>query len=108
MLNLTVIPVWEIDDEDERWNWDRTLVRCYDARSGERIKIRDVVRGARKSVHYGLKGTKHVALVARDGREVPLERVTPRIAWGDWIRNSTSMTETLRPDAQRKELTVEA
>lgn len=82
-LNLSLIPVWEVDDSDEFKNWKTTFVRVY-SRKG-RIRLKDVVRGARNGVvEFGIKGTKHVAVVGQDGREEPLERVTPRVPWGLW------------------------
>ncbi|KAI8824327.1 uncharacterized protein EV422DRAFT_519755 [Fimicolochytrium jonesii] len=58
-----------------------------------RRPISTVVTAARAGhAAFGLKGTKHVAVVSSpatspDGKEVevPLERVTPRVAWGEWL-----------------------
>ncbi|KAJ3075559.1 hypothetical protein HK102_005576 [Quaeritorhiza haematococci] len=105
-LGIRRIPVWEVDVEDEGGIWwaseggegenggrdigmeaeeRRTSLRCYSRQDGRRIRIADVVKGARKGrVDWGIKGTKHVAVVTTDGREVPLVKVTPRIMWGVW------------------------
>ncbi|KAI9094051.1 hypothetical protein DFS34DRAFT_629699 [Phlyctochytrium arcticum] len=132
-LNLTRIPVWEVDDEEESVNWEGAVVRCYDTRPAllheenapsispssishsnippsvsvppstpasepthaparRRISIRDVADSARNGrVAFGIKGTKHVALVGRNGREEPLEKVTPRVRWGAWVAGSVSV-----------------
>ncbi|KAJ3158089.1 hypothetical protein HK101_001398 [Irineochytrium annulatum] len=84
-LGLTRIPVWVVDDAEEDRDWDGALIKVYAARDGSRMRLREVVEGARAGrVDWGIKGTRHVAVVSSDGKEVTLERVTPRVLWGVW------------------------
>ncbi|KAJ3118605.1 hypothetical protein HDU96_000066 [Phlyctochytrium bullatum] len=84
-LGLSRIPVWVVDDEEEKRDWDNALIKVYARSDGERMRLEEVVTGARRGrVEWGIKGTRHVAVVSSDGKEVTLERVTPRIEWGIW------------------------
>ena len=57
-------------------------IRCYKSADNSRIPIRDVVNSARTgAIGFGIKGTRHVAVVGEDGLEVKLEKVTPRVMW---------------------------
>ncbi|KAJ3222231.1 hypothetical protein HK099_002544 [Clydaea vesicula] len=88
--------------EDElRIEEERTSIRCYATKDNSRIKMSDIAKSARAgTVGFGIKGrkirlkkftnffstlgTRHVAVVAHNGLEVKLEKVTPRIMWGVW------------------------
>ncbi|RKO96847.1 hypothetical protein CAUPRSCDRAFT_7486 [Caulochytrium protostelioides] len=84
-LGLPLIPAWEVDDTEEKTNWSGTAIKVYSRDDGSRMRISKVVRSARQGrVDYGIKGTRHVAVVSSEGRELELERVTPRIPWGVW------------------------
>ncbi|KAI8843037.1 hypothetical protein BC829DRAFT_297363 [Chytridium lagenaria] len=84
-LGLTRIPVWVVDDDEENRDWDNALIKVYARSDGSRMKLAEVVDGARGGrVEWGIKGTRHVAVVSSDGKEVTLERVTPRVLWGVW------------------------
>ncbi|KAJ3209555.1 hypothetical protein HDU67_006116 [Dinochytrium kinnereticum] len=84
-LGLTRIPVWVVDDDEENRDWDNALIKVYARSDGSRMRLAEVVEGARGGrVEWGIKGTRHVAVVSSDGKEVTLERVTPRVLWGVW------------------------
>ncbi|KAJ3281379.1 hypothetical protein HDU76_008940 [Blyttiomyces sp. JEL0837] len=83
--NLTKIPIWTINDAEEETNWEGSLIKVYSRIDGSRMKLKDVVQHAREGfVGYGVKGTRHVALVSSEGKEIELEKVTPRVLWGVW------------------------
>ena len=105
-MGIMRIPVWEVDvgilnfnqgDDDPPsgkvytlreyldLEEERTSIRCYARADNTQIKIADVVNSARKNgIGFGIKGTRHVAIVGDDGLEVKLEKVTPRVHWGVW------------------------
>jgi hypothetical protein len=101
---LTRIPVWIVDDDEETHNWEGALIKVYSRTDGQRMRLADVVEGARKgTAGWGIKGTRHVALVSSEGKEIELEKVTPRMEWGVWAaggkpcsRNWKVWPETLR------------
>jgi hypothetical protein len=97
-LGILKIPVWIVDigDNDHPAPFPlgneakleieeaRSGIRCYST-ANSRLMIRDVVESARTgTIGFGIKGTRHVAVVGHDGLEVKLEIVTPRISWGEW------------------------
>ncbi|KAJ3163628.1 hypothetical protein HDU86_000211 [Geranomyces michiganensis] len=102
-LGLKKIPVWVVDDEKEdnisgnssdiSSTSSKALqqlpprnpeVRCFDARSGERILLKTVAGMARAGGEgFGVKGTRHVVL-GPGGEMRLLEEVTPRLPWADW------------------------
>lgn len=100
-FKITRIPVWIVEvgddtptrtneilrsfEEDLLHEENQTSIRCYSRLDDSRIRIKDVARSARTGkIGYGVKGTRHVAVVSRDGQEVKLVRVCPRIEWGTW------------------------
>jgi hypothetical protein len=97
-MGLTRIPVWVVDVGDTPVSdvspaapssiFDRlyledklTFIRCYARSDNTRIPVADVARNARMgSPLFGIKGTRHVAVVEYD-KEVILEEVAPRVEW---------------------------
>ena len=50
------------------------------------MTLNQVISSARQGkIDYGIKGTRHVALIGSEKTELTLERVTPRVLWGQWI-----------------------
>ncbi|KAJ3212642.1 Twinfilin-1 [Clydaea vesicula] len=107
-MGITRIPVWIVDigDDDPPSNVkrtfeeelsreeERTSIRCYATKDNSRIKISDIAKAARAgTIGFGIKGTRHVAIVAHNGLEVKLEKVTPRIMWGVWARYKITLQE---------------
>lgn len=113
-LGITRIPVWVVDIGDDDpprpasaglgkdatllREEGRTSIRCYAAADDSRLMIRDLVKSARSgTVGFGIKGTRHVAVVGYDGLEVKLEKVTPRIFWGVWKSSGKQNATELIP-----------
>jgi hypothetical protein len=86
ILNLKKIPVWQVNEFDEEIDWESAFVKCYSRSNGSRMALKNLIASARDGrIDWGVKGTKHVAVV--DGAELELERVTPTIRWGDWMKH---------------------
>ncbi len=97
-LDIDRIPCWVVDDGDEVRHWEETRIRVYTRMDGQRIALHDVVSSAREGrVAFGIKGTRHVALIGPDRAELPLERVTPRVSWGQWVSGGKDFLEGGHP-----------
>jgi hypothetical protein len=95
-LDIDFIPCWFVDDQDEMNNWENTHIKVYSRLDSQRMKIQDVVSSARDGrVDYGIKGTRHVAVIGT--LELPLEFVTPRVKWGQWISGGKDFNENGHP-----------
>lgn len=86
ILNIQKIPVWMVNEFDEELDWNNSFVRCYSRTTGQRMALKTLIQGAREGrIEWGIKGTKHVAVV--NHVELELERVTPSVRWGDWVEH---------------------
>ncbi|KAJ3410321.1 hypothetical protein HDV05_003901 [Chytridiales sp. JEL 0842] len=69
------------------------------------MRLADVVQGARTGkAGWGIKGTRHVALVSSEGKEIELEKVTPRMEWGVWAAGGMPCSRTWKtwPEVLKK------
>ncbi|KAI8906344.1 hypothetical protein EDD86DRAFT_248625 [Gorgonomyces haynaldii] len=85
------IPVWQVNEFEEELDWDNSFIRCYSRQDGKRMRILDMVTSAREGrIEYGIKGTRHVAVIHNKDSEteLELERVTPRIPWKEWMAHA--------------------
>lgn len=97
-LEIDRIPCWIVDDQDEIQNWERTRIRVYNRLDGSRMRLADVINSAREGkVEFGIKGTRHVALIGSELAELTLDRVTPRVTWGQWVSGGRDYLEHGHP-----------
>lgn len=97
-LEIDYIPCWTVDEEEEERDWEQSRIRVYNRTDGTRMKLKDVITSAREGrIDFGIKGTRHVAVIGTEKAERQLDKVTPRIKWGQWISGGKDFSEHSHP-----------
>lgn len=97
-LDIDFIPCWTVDDEDEERNWEHSRIRVYNRTDGSRMRLKQVITSAREGrIDFGIKGTRHVAVVGMEKSERQLDKVTPRVKWGQWISGGKDYSKHSHP-----------
>ena len=85
-LEIDYIPCWTVDDQDEELNWEDSRIRVYNRTDGSRMRMKDIITSAREGkIDFGIKGTRHVAVLGVEKIQRQLDKVTPRVKWGQWV-----------------------